>query len=86
MGGIYFLSSLCSPRQIVGVWAGGSLYHLGQSLFAPNKTAVRRTGLAALSALIGSQRELNPNGQPVVTEIVVTEVAVADKYPQADKD
>lgn len=47
------------------------------------ETAMQRMELASLSALSGSQRSLVADGQPVVTEIAVTEVAAADKQPQA---
>ena len=50
------------------------------------ETAMQRMELASLSALSGNQRSLVPDGQPVVTEIAVTEVATADKQPQADQD
>lgn len=49
------------------------------------ETAMQRMELATLSALSGNQRSLVPDGQPVVTEIAVTEVAVSDKQPSADK-
>jgi hypothetical protein len=44
-----------------------------------------RLELASLSALAGNQRSLVPDGQPVVTEIEVTEIAAPDKQPQTDK-
>ena len=50
------------------------------------ETAMQRMELASLSALAGNQRSLVPDGQPVVTEIVVTEVAAPDKHPQAHKE
>lgn len=50
------------------------------------ETAMQRMELASLSALSGNQRSLVPDGQPVVTEIAVTEVAVSDKQSSADKE
>ena len=50
------------------------------------ETAMQRMELASLSALAGNQRSLVPDGQPVVTEIVVTEVAASDKQSPTDKE
>jgi len=50
------------------------------------ETAMQRMELASLSALAGNQRSLVPDGQPAVIEIVVTEVAAADKHSQGDKE
>jgi len=50
------------------------------------ETAMQRMELASLSALAGNQRSLVPDGQPVVTEIGVTEVAASDKQSPADKE
>lgn len=50
------------------------------------ETAMQRMELAFLSALAGNQRSLVPDGQPVVTEIEVTEIAAPDKQPQADQE
>jgi hypothetical protein len=48
------------------------------------ETAMQRMELASLSTLTGNQRSPVPDGQPAVTEIVVTEVAAPDKQPQAE--
>ncbi len=50
------------------------------------ETAMQRMELASLSALSGNQRSLVPDGQPVVIEIAVTEIAAIDKQPQAGKE
>jgi hypothetical protein len=50
------------------------------------ETAMQRMELASLSALSGNQRSLVPDGQPVVIEIAVTEIAATDKQPQAGKE
>lgn len=50
------------------------------------ETAMQRMELASLSALSGNQRSLVTNGQPVIAEIAVTEVAAADKRPPAEKE
>jgi len=50
------------------------------------ETAMQRMELASLSALAGNQRSLVPDGQPAVTEIVVTEVVAAEKQLQADRE
>jgi len=50
------------------------------------ETAMQRMELASLSPLSGSQRSLVADGQPVVTEIAVTEIAATDKQPQGDKE
>jgi len=50
------------------------------------ETAMQRMELSLLTALPGKQRSLIPDGQPVVIEISVTEVAPPDKQPQADND
>jgi len=50
------------------------------------ETAMQRMELASLSALSSSRPSLVPDWQPVVTEIVVTEVAAPDKHPQAHKE
>jgi hypothetical protein len=50
------------------------------------ETAMQRMELDSWAALSSNQRPLIPDGQPVVTEIVVTEVAVANKQPQADQE
>src|SRR6266516_7055051 len=39
------------------------------------ETAMQRMEMSFLDALPGSQRSLIPDGQPVVTEIAVTEIA-----------
>lgn len=41
------------------------------------ETAMQRMELAFLTALLGKQRWLVPDGQPVVTEIAVTEIAAS---------
>lgn len=50
------------------------------------ETAMQRMELASLSALSGNQRSLVTDGQPVIAEIAVTEVAAADKRPPAEKE
>ena len=49
------------------------------------ETAMQRMELSALNTLPANQRSLVPDGQPVITEIAVTEVAAADKQPQAEE-
>ena len=50
------------------------------------ETAMQRMELACLSALSGNQRSLVPDGQPVVIEIAVTEIAATDKQPHPNKE
>jgi hypothetical protein len=45
------------------------------------ETAMQRMELSQLTALPGKQRSLVPDGQPVVTEIVVTEVRESKNEP-----
>ncbi len=47
------------------------------------ETAMQRSELSLLTALSGKQRSLIPDGQPVVLEIVVTEVEESGKRPSA---
>jgi hypothetical protein len=49
------------------------------------ETAMQRMELSALSILPGNQRSLVSDGQPVVLEIVVTDIATA-KQPEADHE
>lgn len=49
------------------------------------ETAMQRMELSALSTLPANQQSLVPDGQPLVAEIVVTDIATADKQAQADK-
>jgi hypothetical protein len=48
--------------------------------------AMQRMELAFLSALPGNQRSLVPDGQPVVTEIAVTEITPSGIHPQEHKE
>lgn len=48
------------------------------------ETAMQRMELSALSSLPANQRSLVPDGQPWVADIVVTDIATADKQPQAN--
>ena len=43
------------------------------------ETAMQRSELSLLTALSGKQRSLIPDGQPVVLEIVVTDIGALDK-------
>ena len=47
------------------------------------ETAMQRSELSLLTTLSGKQRSLIPDGQPVVLEIVVTEIEDADKRAEA---
>ena len=50
------------------------------------ETAMQRMELSFLAALPSSQRSLVAEGQPVIVEIVVTEMKPSDKQPQAVKE
>jgi len=50
------------------------------------ETAMQRMELSLLTALAGKQRSLVPDGQPVVTEIAVTEIAPSGMRPQENKE
>ena len=50
------------------------------------ETAMQRMELSALSTLPANQRSHVPDGQPWIAEIMVTDIATADKQPQADHD
>lgn len=50
------------------------------------ETAMQRMELGSLSALSGNQRSLVPDGQPVVVEIAVTEIAATDKQPHPNEE
>jgi hypothetical protein len=57
----------------------------GQSL-RRIETAMQRMELSLLTKLPSSQRSLIADGQPVVTEIVVTEMKSSEKQPQEAKE
>src|SRR5437763_9178483 len=46
------------------------------------ETTMQRMELSFIAALSGNHRSLIPDGQPVVTEIAVTEIAPPDKQSQ----
>lgn len=50
------------------------------------ETAMQRMELSFIAALSSNQRSLVPDGQPVVLEIVVTEMKPSDKQPQEVKE
>ena len=50
------------------------------------ETTMQRMELSFLAALPSSQRSLISDGQPVIVEIVVTEMKPSDKQPQAVKE
>ena len=50
------------------------------------ETTMQRMELSFLAALPSSQRSLVAEGQPVIVEIVVTEMKPSDKQPQAVKE
>ena len=50
------------------------------------ETTMQRIELSFLAALPSSQRSLVAEGQPVIVEIVVTEMKPSDKQPQAVKE
>jgi hypothetical protein len=50
------------------------------------ETAMQRMELSLLTALAGKQRSLVPDGQPVVVEIAVTEIAPSGMRPQENKE
>jgi len=50
------------------------------------ETAMQRMELSFLAVLPSSQRSLVADGQPVVTEIAVTEIAPPDKQSQEGKE
>ena len=50
------------------------------------ETAMQRSELSLLTALSGKQRPLIPDGQPVVLEIVVTEVKESGKGPSIEPE
>jgi hypothetical protein len=47
------------------------------------ETAMQRSELSLLTTLSGNQRSLIPDGQPVVLEIVVTEMKPSEKQAEA---
>jgi len=47
------------------------------------ETAMQRSELSLLTTLSGKQRSLIPDGQPMVLEIVVTEIKDAEKRAEA---
>jgi len=47
------------------------------------ETAMQRSELSLLTALSGKQRSLIPDGQPVIVEIVFTEIKDAEKLAEA---
>ena len=57
----------------------------GQSLRRV-ETAMQRMELSLLTKLPSSQRSLIVDGQPVILEIVVTEMKSSDKQPQEAKE
>jgi hypothetical protein len=57
----------------------------GQSLRRV-ETAMQRMELSLLTKLPSSQRSLIADGQPVILEIVVTEMKSSDKQPQEAKE
>ncbi len=50
------------------------------------ETTMQRMELSLLAALPSSQRSLVAEGQPVIVEIVVTEMKPSDQQPQAVKE
>jgi hypothetical protein len=50
------------------------------------ETAMQRMELSLLTPLPGKQRSLVPDGQPIVAEILVTEIAQSDRQPQEGKE
>ena len=48
--------------------------------------AMQRMELSLLTVLPGKQRSLIPDGQPVVTEIAVTEIAPSERQPHEGKE
>lgn len=79
------LKSEGKQQQLRLVFATHEVLLYGHSLRRV-ETAMQRMELASLSALSGNQRSLVPDGQPVVIEIAVTEIAAIDKQPQAGKE
>jgi hypothetical protein len=49
------------------------------------ETTMQRMELSFLAALPSSQRSLLPEGQPVIHEIVVTDMKALDKEPEPGK-
>jgi len=47
------------------------------------ETAMQRSELSLLTALTGKQRSIIPDGQPVVLEIVVTEIKDGEQRAEA---
>ena len=50
------------------------------------ETAIQRLELSCLTTLPANQRSLIPDGQPVVLEIVVTEIKDAEKWSKDTKE
>ena len=50
------------------------------------ETAMQRSELSLLTALSGKQRSLIPDGQPVVLEIFVKEIACAGMHSHASQE
>ena len=50
------------------------------------ETAMQRSELSLLTTLSGKQLSLIPDGQPVVLEIVVTEIKDTEKRPEATQN
>ena len=46
------------------------------------ETAMQRSELSLLTALSGKQQSLIPDGQPVVIEIIVTDMKALEKAPR----
>jgi hypothetical protein len=79
------LKSEGTEQQLRLVFASHEVTLRGHSL-RRIETAMQRMELSFLMALPGNQRALVPDGQPVVLEIVMTEMKPSDKQAQEVKE
>ncbi|MCW5555085.1 MAG: hypothetical protein KIS67_23340 [Verrucomicrobiae bacterium] len=79
------LKSEEKQQQLRLVYATHEVLLRGHSL-RRIETAMQRMELSLLTSLAGKQRSLVPDGQPVVTEIAVTEIAPSGMRPQENKE
>jgi len=79
------LKSEGKEQRLRLVFATHEVTLLGHSL-RRIETTMQRMELGFLSVLAGNQRSLVTDGQPAISEIVVTEVAASDKQSPTDKE
>jgi hypothetical protein len=79
------LKSEGKEQQLRLVFATHEVMLRGHSL-RRIETAIQRMELSLVAALARNQRSLVPDGQPVVTEIAVTEIAPSRRQFDEDKE